>query len=124
MIFYEAPHKLLATLTDLLAAFGDRRIVLARELTKLHEEIWTTTLSAAVERYTAQTPRGEFVLILEGASPPVPDSPDEEEAAALAARLMEEEGLSPSAAARRAAAETGVKKGDIYRRLTRESGGA
>ena len=66
MIFYEAPHKLLTTLTDLLAAFGDRRIVLARELTKLHEEIFPTTLAAAVERYAAESPRGEFVLILEG----------------------------------------------------------
>lgn len=124
MIFYEAPHKLLATLTDLLAAFGDRRIVLARELTKLHEEIWPATLSAAVERYAAQPPRGEFVLILEGAPPPPPERAGDEEAVALAARLMEKDGLSPSAAARLAAAETGVKKGDIYRRLTRESGGA
>lgn len=122
MIFYEAPHKLLTTLHDLLAAFGDRNIVLARELTKLHEEIFPTTLAAAVDRYTASPPRGEFVLILEGASPPEADIPDEETAVALAARLMDTEGLSPSDAAKRAATETGLKKGDIYRRLTRPSG--
>ena len=121
MIFYEAPHKLLTTLHDLLAAFGDRNIVLARELTKLHEEILPTTLAAAVDRYAASPPRGEFVLILEGASPPEADIPDEETAVALAARLMDTEGLSPSDAAKRAAAETGLKKGDIYRRLTRPS---
>ena len=120
MIFYEAPHKLLSTLTDLLAAFGDRRIVLARELTKLHEEIFPTTLAAAVERYAAESPRGEFVLILEGAPPPEPETPDEETAVAMALRLMEEDGLAPSDAARQAAARTGLKKGDIYRRLTRK----
>lgn len=122
LIFYEAPHKLLTTLTDLLNAFGDRRITLARELTKLHEEILPTTLAAAVERYAAQPPRGEFVLILEGRAPAEPVPPDENEAAALAVRLMEDEGLSPSEAARKAAARTGLKKGDIYRRLTRDSG--
>lgn len=85
MIFYEAPHKLLTTLHDLLSAFGDRNIVLARELTKLHEEILPTTLAAAVDRYTASPPRGEFVLILEGAAPAEADIPDEEAAVALAA---------------------------------------
>ena len=120
MIFYEAPHKLLSTLTDLLAAFGDRRIVLCRELTKLHEEIWPATLAEAVERYTASPPRGEFVLILEGTAPAAPEIPDEEEAVALALRLMEKDGLSPSDAARQAATKTGLKKGDIYRRLIRK----
>lgn len=125
MIFYEAPHK-----APRHPDRSSRRVWGPADRAgpgtdqTARGDLDDHPLRRAVERYTAQTPRGEFVLILEGASPPVPASPDEEEAAALAARLMEEEGLSPSAAARRAAAETGVKKGDIYRRLTRESGGA
>ena len=120
MIFYEAPHKLVATLTDMLAAFGDRRICLARELTKLHEEIVRTTLSDALCRYEETAPRGEFVVVVEGAAPPsaVPSTP--EDAAALA-RLFLQEGMSASDAAKKAAAETGIKKGDIYRLLMKEN---
>ena len=68
MVFYEAPHKLLATLKDLANAFGaDRRVSLCRELTKLHEEVVRTTLGEAVARYTENAPRGEFVVVVEGA---------------------------------------------------------
>ena len=119
MIFYEAPHKLVATLDDLYAVFGDRRLCLARELTKLHEEILRTTLSAAGTRYHETPPRGEFVLIVEGASPAEAVAATPEEAAALA-RMFMQEGLSASNAAKKAAAETGVKKGDIYRLLIKE----
>ena len=71
MIFYEAPHKLCATLDDLAAAFGgDRRISLCRELTKLHEEVIRTTLDGARARYAEQPPRGEYVLVIEGAPEP------------------------------------------------------
>ena len=67
VIFYEAPHKLRTTLDDLTAAFGaDRSITLCRELTKLHEEIWKTTLGEAVEHYRAAEPRGEYVLVMAG----------------------------------------------------------
>ena len=66
MIFYEAPHKLKATLADLFAAFGDRELVLARELTKLHEEFIHTTLEKAQTLYETLSPKGEFVLILRG----------------------------------------------------------
>ncbi len=68
LIFYEAPHKLKATLADLYEAFGERKISLCRELTKLNEEICRTTLSVAVTMYTEREPRGEYVLIVEGAS--------------------------------------------------------
>lgn len=69
MIFYEAPHKLLATLKDLANAFGaDRRVSLCRELTKLHEEVVRTTLGEAVARYTENAPRGEFVVVVEARS--------------------------------------------------------
>ncbi|MBQ7037829.1 MAG: 16S rRNA (cytidine(1402)-2'-O)-methyltransferase [Clostridia bacterium] len=120
MVFYEAPHKLLGTLEDLLATFGDRRICLARELTKLHEEIVRTTLAEAIAHYHENAPRGEFVLVIEGAAP-VTNKPLTPEEAAEIARSYTQEGLSASDAAKKAAAETGVKKGDIYRLLTRES---
>ena len=69
LIFYEAPHKLLSTLKDMKQYFGgERKIALARELTKLHEEILRTTLDGALEYYAEKSPRGEYVLIVEGAS--------------------------------------------------------
>jgi 16S rRNA (cytidine1402-2'-O)-methyltransferase len=120
MVFYEAPHKLVATLTDMHAAFGDRRICLARELTKLHEEIVRTTLCEALARYEETAPRGEFVIVVEGAAP-VAETPATPEEAATLARQFVEEGLSASDAARKAAAQTGVKKGDVYRLLTKET---
>ena len=70
MIFYEAPHKLPATLADLAETFGpDRPVSLCRELTKLHEEIVRTTLGEAAERYQTEPPKGEFVLVVRGAEP-------------------------------------------------------
>ena len=67
MVFYEAPHKLPHTLADMLEAWGDRRLFVAREISKIHEECFTTTLSEALKKYTETTPKGEFVLVVEGA---------------------------------------------------------
>lgn len=122
MVFYEAPHKLPSTLEDLLAALGDRRMALVRELTKVHEEVVCTTLAQAAVRYRAEAPRGECVLIVEGYTAPAPAGPDLTLAAALAAEYMAG-GLSASEAAKRAAAETGGKKGDIYRVLMQDADG-
>jgi len=122
LVFYEAPHKLAATLSDLLAALGDRRVALVRELTKIHEEVVRTTLAGAVEKYRTEAPRGEFVLVVEGAPPEEAPAVTPSQAAALA-RAYVQEGLSTSEAAKRAAAETGLKKGDIYRLLLAEEGG-
>lgn len=119
MIFYEAPHKLQNTLNDLLETLGDRRICLVRELTKIHEEVFPTTLAQAVAHYEQNAPRGEFVLIVEGAAPAEEKTLTAEQAAALARDLMAD-GLSASMAAKQIAAETGLKKGDIYRLLTEE----
>lgn len=116
MVFYEAPHKLLSTLEDLLGALGDRRVALVRELTKIHEEVVRTTLAEAVERYTQNPPRGEFVLVVEGAAPTEQAPMTLEQAEALAREYMAQ-GMSPSEAAKTAAAETGHKKGDVYRRI-------
>lgn len=114
MVFYEAPHKLLSTLEDLLAVLGDRRVALVRELTKIHEEVARTTLREAVIRYAENAPRGEFVLVVEGAAPTERPPMTAEEAATLAREYLAQ-GMSPSEAAKTAAAETGLKKGDIYR---------
>ena len=116
MVFYEAPHKLLSTLEDLLTVLGDRRIALVRELTKIHEEGVRTTLAEAIERYTQDAPRGEFVLVVEGAAP-TEQPPMTVEQAEMLAREYLAHGMSPSEAAKTAAAETGLKKGDIYRRI-------
>jgi len=116
LIFYEAPHKLNATLKDMLEVLGDRPISLVRELTKLHEEVFRTTLAAAVEHYEANTPRGEFVLVVAGAQPK--DTRDEvtfEDAVELVRALQEKEDLPASEAARRIAKETGYKKGELYK---------
>ena len=122
VIFYEAPHKLRMTLGHLLAAFGPgRSITLARELTKLHEEVVKTTLGEAVEYYEANQPRGEYVLVMAGALPAEarPAPPTLEEAAQKARGLMEG-GMSASAAAKLAAQNTPFSKSQIYRLLTRQ----
>ena len=114
LIFYEAPHKLLATLNDLLEAFGNRRISLARELTKLHEEVRRTTLSEAVEWYAEHPPRGEFVLVVEGAQVRLDEPPTLEEAVELVQALAAG-GMSLSDAAKEAARQTKNKKGELYK---------
>ncbi len=117
LVFYEAPHKLAATLSDLYKALGERRVTLSRELTKLYEEVIPTTLSVAAGRYADTSPRGEFVLVVEGAAPsPEPTACSPEQAEAVARRYLEE-GMSPSEVARRTAAETGFKRNDIYKML-------
>lgn len=116
MVFYEAPHKLAATLADLLDAFGDRRVALARELTKIHEEVVRTTLAQAAQRYADGSARGEFVLVVEGAPESAPQAVPEQDAVALA-RAYLAQGNSAAQAAKRAAAETGRKKNELYREL-------
>lgn len=116
MIFYEAPHKLNATLRDMLKAFGDRKIALVRELTKIHETVLNTTLSGAVDFYADNPPKGEFVLIIEGKKEEETELYTLEEAVRLAKRLTDE-GKSTSSAAKEAAEISGIKKGDIYKAL-------
>lgn len=114
MIFYEAPHKLNATLADLCAAFGpQRRVALCRELTKLHEEVRRTTLGEAAEHYRSSEPRGEFVLVVEGAAP-VEEKLMTLEEGAERVRELRERGLSLKDAARQVAQETGLPKNELY----------
>ncbi len=114
MIFYEAPHKLLTTLQDMLEVFGDRPLALCRELTKLHEETIRTTLAAAVERYRETPPRGEFVLVLAGAEPVKEAVVTLDEGVELVRRRREEEGLGMKEAVRAVAADTGLNRNELY----------
>ena len=113
MIFYEAPHKLMRTLEDMKNTFGpERRISLCRELTKLHEQTLRTDLAGAIEHFTEFPPKGEFVLVIEGA-PETGSGFSLDEAAALAERYRAE-GLSRKAACKKAAAETGFSANELY----------
>ena len=116
MIFYEAPHKLPATLADLADVFGaDRPVSLCRELTKLHEEIIRTTLGAAAERYQTESPKGEFVLVVRGAEPREEPEATLEDGLDRVRALREEEGLSLRDAVKRAAKELGLSRNELYR---------
>lgn len=115
ILFYEAPHKLLTTLADLCAAFGEERsLSICRELTKLHEEVRVTTLGEARAYYEANAPRGEFVLVMAGAQPAQAEEMTLEDAVALAQRFLEQ-GDALSFAAKKAAAQSGLPKSDIYK---------
>ncbi len=120
MVFYEAPHKLASTLSDMFEAWGERRIAIVRELTKVHEEVIRTTLSKAAAQYADGSLKGEIVLVIEGAQPEEPQVCSMEDALQLAQRFAAE-GKSASEAARLAAAETGHKKGEIYRLLAQQT---
>ena len=114
MIFYEAPHKLLATLESMAEVFGgDRGISLCRELTKLHEEVVRTTLSEAIAMYEEKPPKGEFVLVVAGAAPVEKEAFTPEDAAQRVAQLMEE-GLSRKDAVKQAAKELDLPKNVVY----------
>ena len=116
MIFYEAPHKLAATLADMAKYWGNRNIALVKEITKIHENVERTTLFDAAEKYKDGSAKGEYVLIVEG-------KPEEEEkeitidAAVDMAMKLVENGLSKNEAAKEIAKETGLKKSDIYKSL-------
>ena len=114
MIFYEAPHKLLATLEDMAAVFGaERPISLCRELTKLHEEVVRTTLGAAIEKYTEAPPKGEFVLVVAGAPIIQKEEATRADAAMRVAQLMET-GLSRKDAIKQTAKELNLPKNVVY----------
>lgn len=116
LIFYEAPHKLLNTLNDFLSILGDRNIALCRELTKTHEEKIRCTVSEAIALYTEKPPKGEYVIIVEGAhidpSAEFEDFTLEE----LYARYLEE-GLSDKDALKKAAKNKGMSKRDAYAKI-------
>ena len=114
MVFYEAPHKLLATLEDMAAIFGSNRpISLCRELTKLHEEVVRTTLGTAIKKYKEAPPKGEFVLVVAGAPSVVKEKATPADAAARVAQFMES-GLSRKDAIKQTARELDLPKNVVY----------
>jgi len=120
MIFYEAPRKLVKTLKDMLACFGDREITLAREITKLYEEAIKTTLSGAAARYENEQPRGEFVLIIAGAELENTNAELTIEDVAAHARGLVQSGESAANAAKQAVKDTPYSKSDVYKLILKD----
>ena len=114
MIFYEAPHKLMNTLEDMAEVFGaDRPISLCRELTKLHEEVFRTTLGQAIARYKEQPPKGEFVLVIGGAEPVQEEAPTAQDAAEFVRQKMRD-GMSRKDAVKEAVKVLKLPKNVVY----------
>lgn len=110
LVAFESPHRLLATLADALAVFGDRHAAIARELTKLHEEVFRGPLSAAIEHFAA--PRGEFTLVIAGAPDEAPATSDDAVREEL--RRLREMGVSARDAAAEVARRMGLPKRKVY----------
>ncbi len=118
MVLYEAPHRLLKTLGELRDALGDRRLTIAKELTKKHEDFRQTTLNAAIEFFETEEPRGEYVLVIRGKSPEDVQAEKEE---AFAGQSVEEAvaekmagGLDKKSAIKEVAQERGLPKREVY----------
>jgi 16S rRNA (cytidine1402-2'-O)-methyltransferase len=121
LIFYEAPHRLAETLMDALDTLGEREAVVARELTKLHEEIKRGRLSELSRHYSTEEPRGEIVLLIDGDVLKTTDQANVQSVASLVGQF-ERDGLDHRAALKKAARELGLSRAEAYRRLTIERG--
>ena len=121
LIFYEAPHRLAASLRDASEILGQRNAVVARELTKLHEEIARGSLGELADRFGSDNVRGEIVLVIESASAEMETVATSRSVAELV-ELFQSEGLDHRAALKRAARELGLTRDEAYRRLTAERG--
>lgn len=114
MIFYEAPHKLMNTLEDMVEVFGaERPVSFCRELTKLHEEVLRTTLGQAIVHFTETPPKGEFVLVVAGAPEEAKEIPTATDAAGRVNALISQ-GLSRKDAIKQTAQELGLPKNAVY----------
>lgn len=123
LIFYEAPHKLKSTLADMAKTFGsDRKIALVRELTKIHEEVLRFTLEEACTFYETNNPRGEYVIVLEGAKSTATErlTPDSTDVRACVDKHIAQ-GLTPKDAIKRAAQELSLPRRDVYNEYHKES---
>lgn len=124
VILYEAPHRLLKTLKELLEVMGDRKITICRELTKKHETVFLTTVSEAIAYYEANEPKGECVLLLEGRSRQ--EIQKEEQSRWESMSILEHmdvylsQGIEKKEAMKRVAKDRGVGKRDIYQQLLQE----
>ena len=116
MIFYEAPHKLLNTLQDFCTYFGnDRKLTVARELTKLHEDIKLTTTGEALAFYQENPPKGEFALVLQGYVAPEVEEENIDDLVKKCLELMDTDNLSVSEAAKKVSAGTKFSKSEVYK---------
>lgn len=114
LVFYEAPHKLRATLEDFLKVFGDRKISLCRELTKIYEEVLRMNISEAIAYYSDKNPKGEYVLVVEGAEKQKPMGKlSLEQAVGLVQKLIDS-GEKPSDACKKIAKDTDFSKSELY----------
>lgn len=118
LIFYESPHRLATTLQRIWEVLGDRNISICRELTKIHEEVLRGTLSEMVEYYKSHTPKGEFVLVVEGNNLPPKTTTIEE--VIQVAKLLKSEGLKLSEACSQAVRGTKFSKSQVYKQLLQE----
>jgi 16S rRNA (cytidine1402-2'-O)-methyltransferase len=116
LVFYEAPHRIAAALTDCLEKLGNRRAVVARELTKVHEEYVRGTLSELAEKFGSAAVKGEIVLLIDRTSPDITPS---QQLGSLERRVSELEasGVDRKAALKQAAKELGLSRSEAYRRL-------
>ncbi len=114
MVFYEAPHKLLATLKDLLIVLGNRKIAIAREITKVYEQVIRTTLSDAIQKYEQTAPKGEFVLIVEGKGKKIEEQVSIKKATEMVKDLIAK-GEKSSEASKIIAKQTGHTKSELYK---------
>ena len=121
LVFYEAPHRLAETLKDALEILGEREAVVARELTKLHEEIKRDRLSGLAEHYAKEEPRGEIVLLIDRTVLETTDNTDVRSISSLVDQF-ERDGLDHRAALKKAARELGLSRAEAYRRLMTERG--
>ncbi len=117
LVFYEAPHKLLSTLKDLLSFLGDRNIAVIKELTKIHEKVMFFTLNEAVAYFTENAPKGEYVIIIEGKKDEEKTEEMTVQDAVNLAKKLKQDGLSAPAAAKEPAEISGIKKSEIYKEL-------
>jgi 16S rRNA (cytidine1402-2'-O)-methyltransferase len=116
LIFLESPHRLLAALSDIQSTLGDRSIVVARELTKVHEEIWRGSITDAIEQFTKSGPRGEFTLVVEGMEEEPPNWTEDQVMIAIKNGVKLRE--SPSSLAKRLAEESGWSRKEVYTIIT------
>ncbi|WHH57064.1 16S rRNA (cytidine(1402)-2'-O)-methyltransferase [Petroclostridium sp. X23] len=118
LIFYEAPHKLNNTLKDMLEVFGDRRIALARELTKRYEEVFRGTITQAIDRFEENLPKGEFVVIIEGADKEKIKAEQQQQWEEMSVQdhidLYVNQGMDRKEVLRKVAKDRGVSKREIY----------
>ena len=124
LVFYEAPHKLKSTLSDMAEVFGEcRKISLCRELTKLNEEIQRFTLSEAIVHYEANEPRGEYVLVVEGYDGAIPVDGDDLTLLEPKDHVQkyEDDGMKRMDAIKRAAKDRGISKSEMYKLLLDET---